>query len=319
MTPEPSNGTPVVSVVTVNYKVADLVAKLVASVPAAAGMLSFEIIVVDNASGDGSVEALRRDCPQAHVIASAENLGFARGNNLGVSRARGSFLALVNPDVVLPASSLVELIQFLRERPRAGLVGPKVVLPDGSTQSSPKPLPSVWEVLRVLPGVWRAERALNDTLNCSPSDRPVQCGVVHGSCMIYRAEAFHAAGGMPRNIFMYGEEPIMGHRIKEAGFEVWYNPLVHVLHQDEACADKRWAPHQKALRKRNGHISAHSEIWPRPLSVTWNALMAARALGRAAGSLLVDRESSKRHLDFVRLHLSGMTRVKGDTANSLPD
>src|SRR6476469_6619507 len=98
---EPHPDPPVVSVVTVNYKVPDLVDELIASVPQAAQQLSFEIIVVDNASGDGSVERLRQRHPEVRVIASDVNLGFGRGNNLGVEHARGAFLALVNPDVVL--------------------------------------------------------------------------------------------------------------------------------------------------------------------------------------------------------------------------
>jgi GT2 family glycosyltransferase len=310
---------PVISIVTVNYKVPELVDLLIASVPQAAATLSFEIIVVDNASEDGSVEQLRHRHPDVHVVASDVNLGFGRGNNLGVEHARGEILALVNPDVVLPPNSLAALVEFLREHPQIGLVGPRVQLPDGSTQSSPHQLPDRWDVLRVLPGASRAASLLTRRAQRAAAPAAEPCGAVHGSCMIFRREAYQAAGGMASNVFMYGEEPIIGHRIKEAGYEIWYNPLVHVLHQDEACADKRWVPHQKALRKRNGHISARSEIWPRPWSITWNALMAAREACRAAGTFVVNRESSKRHLDFVRLHVSGMKRVKGDASNSLPD
>jgi hypothetical protein len=174
-------------------------------------------------------------------------------------------------------------------------------------------------MLRALPGASRAASLLARAGQRKPAEAPEPCGAVHGSCMIFRHNAYRAAGGMASNVFMYGEEPIMGHRIKEAGYEIWYNPLVHVLHQDEACADKRWVPHQKALRKRNGHISARSEIWPRSWSITWNAIMAARELSRAASTFVGDRESSRRHLDFMRLHLSGMKRVKGDASNSLSD
>lgn len=318
MPSEPHPELPVVSVVTVNYKVAELVDELIASVPQAAQDLSFEIIVVDNASGDGSVERLRQKHPEVQVIASEVNLGFGRGNNLGVDHAQGAFLALVNPDVVLAPGSLSTLVAFLRERPQVGLVGPRIELPDGTTQSLPLKVPDGWDaVMSVVPGGSRLARLLAK----APShERPQRCGVVHGSCWVFRREAYLAAGGMPSNIFMYGEELIMGHRLKEAGYEVWYNPVVHVLHQDDASADKRWVPHEKALRKRNGWISANAEIWPRSWGITWNAFMAARHLSRAATALLaVDKASSKRHLAFVRLHLSGMRRVKGDASNSLAD
>lgn len=313
-----SREAPLVSIVSVNYKVPDLVGHLIESVPAAAQGLPFEIIIVDNDSGDDSVPTLRRAYPDVNVIASKVNLGFSRGNNLGAEQARGEFLALVNPDVVLPAGSLARLVDFLRAHPTAGLVGPRVELPDGSTQSSPARLPSAWDIVRALPGMSRAENALQRARSGNGAQEPVACGAVHGSCMFFRASAFRAVGGMPSNTFMYGEEPIMGHRMHEGGFDVWYNPLIHILHQDEACADKRWVPHEKALRKRNGHIVAHAEILPRPLSVAWNAIMAARELSRSARSLF-DKRSSTQHLDFARLHLSGMTRAKGDTAHPLLD
>jgi hypothetical protein len=314
MRPEP----PDVAIITVNYKVAELVDKLIASVHEAAGGLHYEIIVVDNASADGSVEHLRRNHPDVRVIASDVNLGFSRGNNSGVEHSRASFLACVNPDVVLSARSLASLIEFMHRHPNVGLVGPRVQLPDGSTQSSPRQLPNAWDLVSTLPGTARAAQLLSlGTKHDHATPQP--CGIVHGSCMVFRREAFMAAGGMPSHVFMYGEEPIIGYRIKQAGYEVWYNPLVHVLHQDEACADKRWVPHQKALRKRSGHISARAEIWPRSWSVTWNALMATRELSRAAIKSLFDRQSSKQHLDFVRLHLSGLKRVAGEHSNPLSD
>jgi hypothetical protein len=165
----------------------------------------------------------------------------------------------------------------------------------------------------------RVSATLGELIPRSRANVPVRCGFIHGSCMFFRAQAFRGIDGMPKNIFMYGEEPIIGHRLERAGFEVWYNPLVSVLHEDDACADKRWVPHQKALRKRNGHVSAHAEIWPRPLSVTWNALMAARELSRYAGSVVVGAPTPERHLDFLKLHLAGIKRVKGAPAIQLDD
>src|SRR5689334_8644963 len=148
---ETSDTTCDVTVVSVNYKVPEHLGHMIDSVERAAGHLSYEIVVVDNASGDGSVEVLRGRFPHVRLIASEENLGFARGNNLGAAAARGRHLALVNPDVVLSPGSLEHLVRFLDDRPRAGMVGPKVLLPSGEVQSFAAELPSSWDVLVALP------------------------------------------------------------------------------------------------------------------------------------------------------------------------
>jgi N-acetylglucosaminyl-diphospho-decaprenol L-rhamnosyltransferase len=310
----------VVSIITVNYKVAEHVSALIASVPDATQGLGWEVIVVDNDSRDGSVELLRERHPDVTVLASGENLGFSRGNNLGAARAHGSYLALVNPDVVLTPNSLVRLVGFLQDNPRAGLVGPRVQLPSGLTQSSARSLPGFWDVFRALPGMSRANEVVRRLAGDSrPPAGAVRCGIVHGSCMVFPADVYREVGGLPEHLFMYGEEPIIGHRVRQAGYEVWYEPSIFVMHEDEACADKRWVPHQKALRKRNGHIAAHAEVLPRSLSIAWNALMAARELSRSAKLSFVDRSSARHHFDFARLHWSGMSRTPGDAKNSLPD
>jgi GT2 family glycosyltransferase len=295
------------SIVSVNYKVADLLRLLVESVPGAAGDRSFEIVVVDNASSDGVVEMLRDGYPHVRVIESGSNLGFAGGNNLGVSHAKGRYIALVNPDVVLSPRSLEALARFLDEHPRAGMIGPKIVLPDGSTQSFAGALPSSWDVVDALPAGRLIARTLRHRASAvNGSDRAVRCGIIHGSCMVFTREAFERIGGMPRDTFMYGEELLLGHRLQQAGFEVWYVPSVHVVHREESSANLRFEPHEKALRKRWAHAVARAQILPFPSFIAWNAILASRALAAGLRAKLTANGASSRHFDFARLHLRGL-------------
>jgi GT2 family glycosyltransferase len=301
-----------VSIVTVNYKVAELALRMARSVPAAAGALSSEIIVVENASGDGSVETLRRESNAFRLLESSENLGFAGGNNLGAREARGRYLALVNPDVVLAAGSLEKLVSFLESHPRAGMVGPEIVLPDGTVQSFAGRLPDSWTVLGTLPGATLLDRSLRrlGARAVQPTE-PTRCGVLHGSCMVFSRTAWVAIGGVPTDTFMYGEEPLIGHRLAKAGFEVWYDPRTRVRHDHESSANQEFSSHPKALRKRQGHIVAFRSILTRPAFVAWNALHASRSLASCVGAGLSARDAAREHWDFVRLHVDALATPKG--------
>jgi GT2 family glycosyltransferase len=301
-----------VSVVSVNYKIAELQLQMIRSVAAAAGPLSYEIIIVDNASNDGSVETLRALGSDIVLIESAENLGFAGGNNLGANAARGQYLALVNPDVVLEPGSLAHLVDFMRVHPRVGMVGPKIVLPDGTVQSFTRSVPDSRDVLRALPGVSSVEQLLQRLqLRHREPTEPVRSGVLHGSCMLLSRAAWDEIGGMPADTFMYGEELLLGHRLAKAGYQVWYDPRVGVRHDHESSANKAFSPHPKALKKRHGHIVALRSILSRPSFVAWNAVLASRSLVACLSSRFSDSDKTREHWDFVRLHASSARTVLG--------
>jgi GT2 family glycosyltransferase len=310
-----------VSIVTVNYKVAELALRMVRSVPAAVRGLSSEIVVVDNASGDGSVDTLRRASHNGaaqdpgggfRLVESGENLGFAGGNNLGAREARGRFVALVNPDVVLDAGSLEHLVHFLSSHPRVGMVGPRIVLPDGTTQSFAGRLPDSWTVLGTLPGATLVDRSLRrvGVLAAEPNE-PTRCGVLHGSCMVFSRAAWDAIGGVPTDTFMYGEEHLIGHRLAKAGFEVWYDPRARVRHDHESSANQEFSSHPKAIRKRQGHIVALRTILPRPSFVAWNAVLASRSLASCVSARLSSSGAAREHWEFVRLHVGALAAPKG--------
>jgi len=98
--------------------------------------LNYEIIVVDNDSGDGTAQMMRENFPEIKFIASGENLGYAKGNNLGIKAASGRYVMIMNPDIVVFPGVLEKLVQFLDERQDVGIVGPKLLNPDKSLQYS---------------------------------------------------------------------------------------------------------------------------------------------------------------------------------------
>ena len=133
------------SIVIVSYNVRDFLHQAIRSLDKARSGLKSEIIVVDNASADGSVEMLRSRFPKVRVISNEKNLGFARANNLGLKRARGEFCLLINPDTVVQEDTLRVMLKFFKGNPEAGLAGCKILNPDGTFQlACRRSFPTPW-------------------------------------------------------------------------------------------------------------------------------------------------------------------------------
>lgn len=229
MSAVPAN--PDVSVVVVNWNTCALTTACLASLPAAAGALAWDSWVVDNASSDGSVDAIRRHFPGTHVIANATNVGFAAANNQGISACAGRYVLLLNSDTVMPAGSLEHLVAFADERPDAGVVGPMIVNPDGSFQSGPMPFPSLWTETLSVTGIGRRLTfAGYPSRSSSKSATAQRADYVLGACMLARRTAIDAVGGLDEGYFMYAEEPDWCWRMARAGWLTWYTPAARVTH-----------------------------------------------------------------------------------------
>jgi len=131
------------SIIVVNWNVCELLRRCLTSIEANRGDLSLEAIVVDNASSDDSVSVVEREFPQVHLIASQENLGYVGGNNLGVHEAKGRYLLILNPDTEILGDALQQMVAYLDVHPDVGVVGPQLLNPDGSVQSSRRRFPQL--------------------------------------------------------------------------------------------------------------------------------------------------------------------------------
>ncbi|MFP5503976.1 MAG: glycosyltransferase family 2 protein, partial [Candidatus Sericytochromatia bacterium] len=137
---------PLLSILIVNWNTRDLLLDCLRSLREAAIAMPFELIVVDNASTDGSAEAVSRAFPEARLIANAENVGFARANNQALAESRGELLLLLNPDTVVAPGQIERMLGYMQAHPRCGILGPKLLNPDGSFQLSAVPFIEPWDL-----------------------------------------------------------------------------------------------------------------------------------------------------------------------------
>jgi N-acetylglucosaminyl-diphospho-decaprenol L-rhamnosyltransferase len=259
-----------ISVIIVNWNTRDLLATCIDSIEQTQADLELEIIVVDNASSDGSPKMLREKYPHVHRIENSENIGFARANNQAMRVANGSFFLLWNSDAFATPGAMQALVDVARAQPRAGLVGAQLRNPDGTFQASYTPFPSLWQEFLILTGLGRMLFG-----NHYPSRGPVEANgpqpvdYVEGACMLVRREVFEQVGGLDEGFFMYAEEVDWCYAIKQAGWEVWYQPAAIVTHLGGASSTGRRTQREADLyqsrirffRKHYGDLAANLLKW----------------------------------------------------------
>ena len=266
--------------VILNWNTRDLLRECLKSVFASRGDFTFRVCVVDNASSDGSAAMVKAEFPQALVIESLVNGGYAAGNNLGLralgfgphpsppapppspgrelrAQERGEgwraapgwgvggeatrYALLLNPDTVLPETALADMLAYMDARPQCGIAGPRLALPSGELdlacrRSFPTPEVSFYR-LTGLSQLFPKSRLLGRyNLTYLSPDIETEVDSVVGAYMQVRREAIEQAGLLDENFFMYGEDLDWALRIKQAGWQTWYNPRVTVLHVKRAAS-----------------------------------------------------------------------------------
>lgn len=195
--------------------------------------LQSEIIVVDNASTDGSAAMVRERFPWVKLIENAENVGFARANNQGIEQAMGRCVLLLNPDTVAHPGALEALVAFMDAHSAAGACGARLLNADGSLQHACHPMLTpgreFWRLI-FLDRLWpRAAYPIDrwDTVT------PRRVEVIKGACLLLRREALDEVGLLDESYFMYTEEVDLCYRLTQAGWELWYVPAAVVTHYGE--------------------------------------------------------------------------------------
>ena len=241
------------AIVILNYNTKALLRDCLQSVFASDGAVRFHVCVVDNASTDGSVEMVAAEFPAVHLIANRVNRGFSAGNNDGLrwygfgqdappgSETLPRYALLLNPDTLVPPTSLDAMVRFMDARPAVGVAGPRVRRLDGSLdracrRSFPTPQVSFYRMVglsKLLPNS-RRFNAYNLAFYAEDAVHPVDSVV--GAFMMLRREAIVQIGLLDEGFFMYGEDLDWAKRIKDAGWEVWYNGQVEITHVKEAAS-----------------------------------------------------------------------------------
>jgi N-acetylglucosaminyl-diphospho-decaprenol L-rhamnosyltransferase len=222
---------PKVSVVVVSYNTRE---RLLACLAALEGrvLAPHEVIVVDNASADGSVAAVRVRFPAVTVIANTENVGFSRANNQGLRHARGPYALILNSDAEVAPGCVDALGAVLDARPDVGIVGPRTRFPDGRIQVSFGPMlapRAEWRQRRLVRGVQGGDpEALRQAEALAATEH--EPAWVSGSCLLARRSAIDAVGLFDEGFFLYEEDVDLCVRVRQAGWRVVFSPAAEVVH-----------------------------------------------------------------------------------------
>jgi GT2 family glycosyltransferase len=235
-------------IVIVNWNTCDFLRRCLASVYASQRS-SFEVVVVDNASADGSADMVRTEFPQATLIANEENAGYPRANNQGLQAlgygAEGStppdYALLLNPDTVLPPEALAEMVAFMEAHPEAGAAGPRLYLEDGTLdlacrRTFPTPDVAIPRMLGLARAFPNSRRFARYNLTFLDEYETAEVDSVVGAFMLVRGAAIARVGLLDEQFFMYGEDLDWARRLKADGWKVFYYPKVEVLHVKRAAS-----------------------------------------------------------------------------------
>jgi hypothetical protein len=270
-----------VSVIIVNWNTRALLADCLASVAQTAGELTCEVIVVDNASTDGSAAMVRERFPHVRLMANTDNVGFARANNQALAASQGRYRLLFNSDAALLPGALQALVSLAEAQPRAGIVGAHLRNRDGSFQASHSPFPTAWQEFMILSGLGRMLRGRAYPSHGPEEERgPQPVDYVEGACLLVRREAYEQVGGLDEGYFMYAEEVDWCYAMRQRGWQVWYQPAARVLHAGGASSQNRrpqregdlYRSRVRFFRKHYGDAAAR---WLKVQILGWTALKSA--------------------------------------------
>lgn len=297
------------SIIIVSWNVRDLLRDCLRSIEEGRGELSIQTIVVDGASADGSAAMVATEFPWVDLLAMDENVGFPRGNNIGLERARGRYVLLLNPDTRVLDDALPALVGYADLHPDVDALGPQVLYADGSVQPSRFRFPtfatglfvSTW-MDGVVPGVLR-----HYSMEDIPVDQTVEADWLLGACILVPREVVEKVGGLDEAYFMYAEELDWCRRLKNGGGRVVYGPVARVLHfvgkSSEQAVTARHINFQRAklryFRKYHGRLIAGLLRVHIILVFVWQLLLEATK-GLLGSNRPLRRQRVNAYLEVIR-------------------
>ncbi len=243
--PDSPNAAVDVSVVIVSYNARELLDDCLASVaPNRCEGLTVECIVVDNASGDGSLAYVREHFPEVIAIDAGANLGFAGANNIGIRRSQGRYVLLLNSDAQMCDGALRTLVDAMDQDRRIGQAGPRLLNTDGSLQRSCRGFPTPWNIATeywYLRRLFPRSRRFNDFYKgWFGHDSVADMDFLMGACLLVRRTAIEDVGLMNESYFMYSEETDWARRFHDSGWRVTFVPDASCVHLGGGSTRKQW-------------------------------------------------------------------------------
>lgn len=280
---------PVVSVIVIAHDVREEVIALFESLERHAGSVGYEVILVDNASSDGTAEAVAERFPDAHVIKLTINEGLPARNH-GLRVARGRLRMFIDSDALLTPGALSTMVQAIDGRPGTGLVGPRLIYPDGELQLSTRRFPPLLlPILRRAPlGSFFEDRPTirHHLMAAEPHDQRRRVEYVIGACQLFRAEAHEAVGEIDQAIWFGADDADWCFRIREAGWDIEYVPEAEVIH-----VYRRTSASNPLSVFAMRHLAAHAHFQRK----WWSRRRALRAQGE-----MMDAEAAERAVEAER-------------------
>jgi GT2 family glycosyltransferase len=275
----------VVSVVIVSWNARDYLVQCLASLSGEVCRYPMEIIVVDNASLDGSPECVENQFPHVRLVRNATNLGFARANNIGVSHCRGRYLCFINSDVKVLQDCITHLVEYCKQQPDVGMVGPRIFGGDGELQRSCRGAPTLWNMFcrslaldTILP---RMKVFTGYSLSHWPHDalRPVD--ILSGCFWLVRREAMAQVGLLDESFFMYAEDMDWCKRFWAAGWKVVFVPSAEAIHYGGASAAN--APVRFFIEMQRADLQYWKKHHSRPAVAVYFLISCLHLMLRAIG------------------------------------
>lgn len=222
------------SIIIVSWNVKDMLRNCLRSIYSETKNISFEVIVVDNCSKDGSMEMIRRDFPRVKVIANKKNAGFAVANNQGIKLSKGDFILLLNPDTIILDKTIKKSVEFMNKNKDCGVMGPKILNPDKTIQPSVRKFPEFWPIFLIflkLPKIFPNLKSVNNYLAVDFNYKKTKTAAqVMGAFMLIRKEILEQVGLLDENFFIWFEEVDFCKRVWDAGYKVCYNSATEIIH-----------------------------------------------------------------------------------------
>lgn len=244
------------SIIIVSYNTKDLTRQCLKSICENVKGISFEVICVDNNSQDSSGDLIKKEFPQIELIESKENLGYAKGNNLGVKKSKARYVVLLNSDTVILPGALEKVFDFMEDNLDAGAASPKLLNPDGSIQYCIRTLPNIktaifqtfgWHKLfpksKITARYYRTDLDYNKILSVDS---------IGTTCYMVRREVLQKVGLLDENFFMYNVDLDFNKRIKDAGYNIYYVSDAKIIHYGGVSVN------QSSYR---GLIEQHQGLW----------------------------------------------------------
>ena len=223
-----------VSVVVVNWNTQDILRDCLRSIYEHCGEIDLEVIVIDNASTDGSVEMIKKDFPQVTLIENSQNRGFAAANNQGIAISRGRYVLLLNSDTVVLDNAIAKTVAFADSHPEAAIVACRVLNPDRTLQPTCFMFPSTLNMLLSSTYLYKlfpkSKFFGREQMTWWDRNDIREVDVVTGCFMLIRQKAIQQVGTMDEQFFMYGEETDWCYRFRRAGWKVMFTPVCEIIH-----------------------------------------------------------------------------------------